>query len=217
MNEKNLLEKTKDFVRSALENAEKGHDWWHSWRVLNNTRLILKTEKADSLICSMSALLHDIADQKFGKYLQGLDRIREFLDENLEDREVRDQILYIVQNISYAGGLNESTPKTPELQVVQDADRLDALGAMGIARAFHYGGYKNREIYNPGIKPVLNYSSSEEYYRSESPTLNHFYEKLLKLKNTMNTPTGKELATHRHRFMQNFLDQFHAEWGAGEM
>ncbi len=216
MDEKTLIRITEDFARSSLESAEKGHDWWHSWRVLNNTRLILKTEKADSLICSLAALLHDLADKKFGNYEQGLERIGRFLEENLRDPDAGRQVIRLIETISYAGGSNESIRKTPELQVVQDADRLDAMGALGIARAFHYGGFKNREIYNPGIKPVLSYNTAGEYYNSESPTLNHFYEKLLKLKDRMNTATGKKLAAERHRFMLEFLEQFHSEWRMGE-
>ncbi len=207
----NLLEITEKFVRQRLEKAEAGHDWWHISRVLKITRNILETEKADVLVCEMGALLHDIADRKFHGEETGVAIAAGFLaDKNITCKR-KEKILDIVRNISFKGGLNEDRDKTPELKIVQDADRLDAMGATGIARAFHYGGYKNRKIYDPGIKPIP-YKTPEEYIKSDAPTINHFYEKLLLLKDLMNTETGQMLAQKRHDFMLSFLDQFYDEW-----
>jgi uncharacterized protein len=207
-----ILNRTEKFVRNYLKDAEKGHDWWHIQRVCNNTQRILRSEQADTFICTMSALLHDINDRKFRKKAEGPDPVAEFLHRELKHDEWMQKILFVVNHVSFSGGLKKVVRKTPELEVVQDADRLDAMGAIGIARAFHYGGYKNRVIYDPAVKPVDNYQSVEEYYNDNSPTLNHFYHKLLKLKDLMNTPTGRKMAVERHEFMLMFLDRFNSEW-----
>jgi len=209
----NLIEKTSEFVKTSLAGAEGGHDWWHIHRVLENTRSIARHEPADLLICELGALLHDIADPKFhdGDEKKGSHIAREFLEsQSLHEKTIL-AVLGIIENISFSGGLKNKTLKSPELHVVQDADRLDAMGAIGIARAFNYGGFKNRPIFIPGTD-LRSYSSSDEYRKSNAPTINHFYEKLLLLKDLMNTKTGKEMAEKRHEYMLKFLEQFQNEW-----
>jgi uncharacterized protein len=208
-----LINSTIDFVKKELAGAEGGHDWWHIQRVFNNAKLIAATENVDGIIVALGALLHDIADAKFhnGDENVGPEKAKAFLHSLHVDQSIIDHVENIIRNISFKGGNFNKTFSSPELSVVQDADRLDALGAIGIARAFHYGGFKNREIYNPAIAPNLN-MTKEEYKHSNTPTINHFYEKLLLLKELMNTETGKNIATARHDFMQQYLDQFYAEW-----
>ena len=214
MNQEKIIEATIEFVKKTLANAEGGHDWWHIYRVWNSAKEIAKTEKVDSFIVELGALLHDIADSKFnnGDDTIGPKIANEFLhSQNLSD-EVIKHVEDIIRNISFKGGKEIQQFKSAELDVIQDADRLDAIGAIGIARAFNYGGFKNREIYNPTIPPNLN-MTKEEYKNSNAPTINHFYEKLLSLKNRMNTATGKKMAAERHKFMEEFLKQFYKEWG----
>lgn len=200
-------------MKKQLAHAEGGHDWFHIQRVLNNALLIAKHEDVDVFVVQLGALLHDIADSKFhaGDDALGPSIARHFLCSiNVEDTVV-DHVVNIIAHISFAGGNAPQNFKSPELNVVQDADRLDAMGAIGIARAFNYGGFKNRLLYDPSIKPNLN-MSKEEYKTSTAPTINHFYEKLLLLKDQMNTKTGRLIAKERHRFMEQFLKQFYAEW-----
>jgi uncharacterized protein len=208
-----LIENTILFVKEKLQNAEAGHDWFHIERVYKNALLIASDEDCDLTIVKLGALLHDIADSKFndGDETVGPKVAREFLEEQNTSEEIIVHVINIIENISFKGGNFEKKFTSKELEIVQDADRLDALGAIGIARTFNYGGFKNRQLYNPAISPKLN-MSKEEYKNSESPTLNHFYEKLLLLKDKMNTPTGKKLAEQRHKFMEHFLSQFYAEW-----
>jgi uncharacterized protein len=208
-----IIENTIQFVKETLENAEGGHDWFHIERVLNNAKLIAKTEDADDFIVQLGALLHDIADSKFhnGDESVGPKIAAEFLESQQVSTEVIDHVVKIIQNISFKGGNIEQKFHSAELDIVQDADRLDAIGAIGIARTFNYGGFKNRAIYDPEIEPKLN-MTKEEYKASNAPTINHFYEKLLLLKDRMNTKTGAEIAQKRHEFMEQFLDQFYAEW-----
>jgi uncharacterized protein len=208
-----IIQNTITFVKQELENAEGGHDWWHIERVWKTAKQIAKTEEVNILIVELGALLHDIADSKFhdGDAGIGPRKAREFLKTQEVDSEVIEHVIHIIQNISFKGGKETQTFKSPELDVVQDADRLDALGAIGIARTFNYGGYKGHEIYNPTISPNLN-MTKEEYKKSSAPSLNHFYEKLLLLKDLMNTETGKAMAEERHAFMEGFLEQFYAEW-----
>lgn len=210
---KEIIQKTIIFVKQTLSEAEGAHDWWHIYRVWKSTQLILKTEKANPLICELAALLHDIADHKFydGDETIGPKKANEFLISLDIDNEIIEAVIKIIENISFLGGHKKSSYFSPELAVVQDADRLDAIGAVGIARTFAYGGFKKREIYNPNIKPNLN-MSKEEYKNSTAPTINHFYEKLLLLKDKMNTETGKKLAQKRHDFMKQYLSQFYNEW-----
>ena len=215
MDKSDIINKTISFVKSALEGAEGGHDWFHIDRVWKNAKLIAQTENADFFIVELGALLHDIADAKFhnGDESVGPKKARGFLERENVKEEVVLHIENIIQNISFKNSLDSSSKKfqSIELNIIQDADRLDAIGAIGIARAFNYGGFKNREIFNPDIKPNLNLSK-EEYKKSVAPTINHFYEKLLLLKDQMNTETGKKIALNRHEFMQEYLDQFYKEW-----
>lgn len=207
-----LIPKTIDFVKQYLKNAEGGHDWWHIQRVWNNTRQILRTEKADPLVCELGALLHDIADEKFRKNQQeGLNAARAFLEKEKVRQEVIEQVIDIITRVSFSAEESLDSPKSSELMVVQDADRLDAIGAIGIARTFNYGGYKNRKLYDPAVPPRI-YRNKEEYHASDAPTINHFYEKLLLLKDLMNTSEGKRLAGIRHAFMEEFLKHFFEEW-----
>ena len=208
-----LINNTILFVKQQLENAEGGHDWFHIERVYKNALLIAREEECDILIVKLGALLHDVADSKFhnGDESIGPKIAREFLETQSLKEESIYHVIAIIENISFKGGNFEKKFNSKELEIVQDADRLDALGAIGIARTFNYGGFKNRALYNPTIQPNLN-MNKEEYKNSESPTLNHFYEKLLLLKDKMNTPTGKKLAEGRHKYMELFLSQFYAEW-----
>ncbi len=204
---------TADFVRRTLEGAEAGHDWWHIQRVWNNAKLIGKTEQVDMLIVELAALLHDIADSKFhdGDEEIGPRMATDFLNSiNLHENQI-EHIQQIIRNMSFKASLGTLSFHSKELEVVQDADRLDAIGAIGIARAFTYGGFKNRELYNPNIPPQLN-MSKEEYKKSTAPTINHFYEKLLLLKDKMNTSTGNRVAAMRHQFMEMYLEEFYREW-----
>jgi uncharacterized protein len=201
------------FVKKELYNAEGGHDWFHIERVYKNAMLIAKTETVDHLTVALGALLHDIADSKFhdGDETVGPRKAREFLFGQNVDSKVIEHVVQIIENISFKGGNFQQNFASAELDVVQDADRLDALGAIGIARTFNYGGFKNRKIFDPDIKPNLNMTKAE-YKGSTAPTINHFYEKLLLLKNQMHTSTGRKLAAGRHDFMEQFLKQFYAEW-----
>ena len=208
-----VIENTINFVKKQLENAESGHNWFHMERVYNNALLIAKEETCDLEVVQLAALLHDIADSKFhdGDETVGPKVARAFLSSENVSVETINHVVAIIENISFKGGNFEKKFTSKELEIVQDADRLDAIGAVGIARTFNYGGYKNREIYNPEIAPNLK-MSKEEYKNSTAPTINHFYEKLLLLKDKMNTETGKKIAQQRHDFMETFLEQFYKEW-----
>jgi uncharacterized protein len=211
--EEKIIENTISFVKKTLENAEGGHDWFHIERVYKNSILIAKNENVNSLIVKLGALLHDIADSKFydGDETLGPKVAREFLFSQNVDSTVIEHVVKIIENISFKGGNITQKFTSDELNVVQDADRLDAIGAIGIARCFNYGGFKNRQLYNPEIIPNLK-MSKEEYKSSPSPTINHFYEKLLLLKDKMNTETGLRIAKDRHEYMLAFLNQFYTEW-----
>ncbi len=211
--QKIIIQKTIDFVKESLAAAEGGHDWWHIYRVWNLAKAINKIEHANGFIVELGALLHDIADSKFydGDEEIGPKTAREFLNKLSVDKETIKHVENIIANISFKGGKHKQQFRSKELDIVQDADRLDALGAIGIARTFNYGGHKGREIYNPDIKANLN-MTKEEYKHSSAPSLNHFYEKLLLLKDMMNTKTAKAMAKHRHSFMEEFLDEFYSEW-----
>ena len=209
-----IIEATKVFVKETLKDAEAGHDWFHTLRVYNNARLIAKSESVDLYIVALGALLHDIADSKFhnGDDTVGPRVARKFLLQHNVDSFVINSVIDIINNISFNKSLETNNkPNSIELNVVQDADRLDAIGAIGIARCFNYGGFKNRKLFDPSIKPNLK-MSKKEYKNSKAPTINHFYEKLLLLSDKMNTKTGKKIAKERHQFMTEYLDQFHAEW-----
>jgi len=210
-----VIQKTIEFVKETLADAEGGHDWWHIYRVWQLAKKIAGTEKASLFVVELGALLHDIADSKFnnGNEEIGSQLARQFLNLLGVEKEVIKHVENIISNISFKGGNEAQKFRSLELDIVQDADRLDALGAIGIARTFNYGGFKNREIYNPDRLPNLN-QSKEEYKYSTAPSLNHFYEKLLLLKDRMNTQTGKQMAEHRHQFMELYLEEFYKEWNA---
>lgn len=208
-----VINKTIAFVKNELANAEKGHDWWHIERVYKNALYINQFEKANESIVVLAALLHDIADSKFhqGDESIGPRKAKEFMDSIQIPVEISHQVVLIIENMSFKNSFDERNYTSKELEVVQDADRLDAIGAIGIARAFTFGGFKNREIYNPEIPPVQ-FTNKEDYKNTTAPTINHFYEKLLLLKDKMNTETGKRLASERHEFMEMYLKQFYKEW-----
>jgi uncharacterized protein len=215
MNNLAILENTIAFVKAELQNAEGGHDWFHVERVYKNSLLISKEENVDVFTVSLAALLHDIADPKFykGDETIGPKKAREFLMRQNVNSKTIAHVVRIIEHISYKNSLEKGGEKftSKELEVVQDADRIDAIGAIGIARCFNYGGFKNRALYNPEISPNLN-MTKEEYKKSDAPTINHFYEKLLLLKDQMNTKTGQKIAVKRHRYMEQFLEQFYTEW-----
>jgi len=215
MNKNQIIKNTIEFVKETLQDAEGGHDWWHIYRVWNNAKKINKSEKADLLIVELGALLHDIADSKFnnGDEEIGPQKAKQFLESQLLEKISIEHIVKIIQNISFKGGNFIQDFRSIELDIIQDADRLDAIGAIGIARTFNYGGFKNRALYNPDIPPQLN-MSKEDYKNSTAPTINHFYEKLLLLKEKMNTNAGREMAEQRHLFMEQYLNQFYSEWEA---
>ena len=212
MSSADIIDKTIAFVQATLKNAEGGHDWWHIHRVWTNAKRIAQTEDCDILTVELAALLHDIADSKFhnGDEEIGPATAGNFLGSINIDPYLIVHIQQIIRHMSFKAGFDKAGFNSKELAVVQDADRLDAIGAIGIARAFTYGGFKNREIYNPNIQPNLN-MTKEEYKSSAAPTINHFYEKLLLLKGKMNTDTGKKLAEQRHAFMEDYLTQFYSE------
>ncbi|RKR14638.1 uncharacterized protein CLV91_0716 [Maribacter vaceletii] len=215
MEDEKLIQETIAFVKTTLEGAEGGHDWFHIERVYKNSLLIAKEEEVDMLIISLGALLHDIADAKFhnGDETIGPKIASDFLKSKNVSSSTIEHVVKIIENISFKSSLEtrEKRFNSLELQVVQDADRLDAIGAIGIARTFNYGGFKNRALYDPDIPPNLK-MTKEEYKKSTAPTINHFYEKLLLLKDKMNTLSGKKIAEQRHSFMLQFLSQFNAEW-----
>ena len=213
MDHADIINKTTLFVQDTLKNAEGGHDWWHIYRVWNNAKLIAQTEQSDLLIVELAALLHDIADSKFynGDEEIGPRVAGDFLNSINIDENIVVHVQQIIRHMSFKSSFDKAIFTSKELQIVQDADRLDAIGAIGIARAFNYGGFKGREIYNPEIKPDFNLSK-DAYKNSTAPTINHFYEKLLLLKDKMNTDTGKQLAAQRHQFMEDYLKQFYLEF-----
>ncbi|WP_378185871.1 HD domain-containing protein [Aquimarina sp. W85] len=213
MTNSDVVEATIKFVKKSLIGSEGGHDWFHIQRVYKNAMLIAKEEEVDPFIVALGALLHDIADSKFhkGDETVGPRMARNFLSTLDVATDTIDHVVKIIENISFKGGNTQKKFSSSEMNVVQDADRLDAIGAIGIARCFNYGGFKNRIIYDPDVIPNL-HMSKEEYKNAKAPTINHFYEKLLLVKDLMNTQTGKRLAENRHLFMEDFLKQFYQEW-----
>ncbi|MEJ5962074.1 HD domain-containing protein [Pedobacter immunditicola] len=208
-----IISKTIDFVKKTLAGAEAGHDWFHIERVYKTAKQINHTEHGDELVVALAALLHDIADSKFngGDEEVGPRLAGDFLKSLGLDPDVIVHVQEIIRNLSFKASLGQITFASKELDIVQDADRLDAIGAIGIARAFTYGGFKNRVLYDPEIKPQQ-YADKEAYKNTVAPTVNHFYEKLLLLKDLMKTAAGKQMAEERHQFMLTYLDQFYAEW-----
>ena len=208
-----ILEKTVKYVQRSFQNAEGGHDWWHTHRVYVNAKKIAESEiDIDIEVVLLAALLHDIADSKFhnGDEEIGPETARKFLASEGFDNRKLEHVVSIIKNISFKGGNSKRTFNSKELDIVQDADRLDAIGAIGIARVFNFGGFKGNEIYNPEIKPNLE-MTKEEYKKGRQPSINHFYEKLLLLRELMNTKTGREIAEERHEFMLKYLEQFYRE------
>ncbi len=212
-----LIENTVQFVKEKLQGAEAGHDWFHIERVWKLSKKIAGTEAANQEVVELAALLHDIADPKFhdGDESLALTVSKDFLQSQNVSDEVTSQVLFIIQNISFKNRGEVPDILPIELQIVQDADRLDAIGAIGIARTFNFGGFKNNRMYDPEIPPRIG-MSKEEYKKSNGTTINHFYEKLLLLKDLMHTEKAKEIATKRHLLMLNFLDEFYKEWKADE-
>ncbi|UEQ78759.1 MULTISPECIES: HD domain-containing protein [Chryseobacterium] len=210
---KSTIDNTVKFVKEKLEGAEAGHDWFHIERVWKLATKIAETEDCDKDVVELSALLHDIADPKFhnGDETIAPKISREFLQSQEVSEEIIEKVLFVIENISFKN--RSQAPENPpvELKIVQDADRIDAIGAIGIARTFNFGGFKNNPMYDPAVQPNLG-MSKEEYKKSNGTTINHFYEKLLLLKDLMNTEQGKKMAEERHRYMLNFLDQFYKEW-----
>ena len=208
-----LIENTVEFVKEKLKGAEAGHDWFHIERVWKLSEKIAETENCNHEVVELAALLHDIADPKFhnGDETIALKVSREFLESQQASEDTIEQVLFIIKNISFKNRGDVPQELPVELKIVQDADRIDAIGAIGIARTFNFGGFKNNLMYDPAVEPKLN-MSKEEYKKSNGTTINHFYEKLLLLKDLMNTKTAKDLATERHQLMLNFLDEFYKEW-----
>jgi uncharacterized protein len=209
-----VLAEAEAYVREVLAGDASGHDWWHIARVRNLARHIAREEQANGYICELAALLHDVADDKIaGDEATGLANVRRWLDGHDVAAADADAVMEIISTMSFGGG-KKPPMQTLEGRVVQDADRLDAIGALGIARAFAFGGTRGRALYDPD-DPPREYTNKADYRASDSPTINHFYEKLLLLKERMNTPYAKKLAEHRHQVMEQYLDEFYAEW-AGE-
>lgn len=216
MSAKATLQRTEAFVKEKMAGESTGHDWWHVARVVNNAKAIAAKEGGDLFVIELAALLHDIADWKFhdGDFSIGPRVTREWLSKLKVDDKIIEQVAYIVEHISFKGGTNVHKMKTLEGKIVQDADRLDALGAIGIARVFSFGGAQLRPIYDPNLTPVTEFKTFDEYKEAtrNSSSINHFYEKLLKVRDFMNTKTGKKIAETRHKFMEKYLEQFYAEW-----
>ncbi len=211
MNKENIINNTVNFVKNELSGEGSGHDWWHIHRVTELTKTMAEEENADIFICTLSALLHDIADEKLNKSEEeGIQKVRNWLVSQNVDNHSIEIVIEIISTISFKGG-NGPIITRLESKIVQDADRIDAIGAIGIARCFVYTGAKGRVIHDPNIE-VRENMSKEEYRNNEGTAINHFYEKLLKLKDLMNTDTGKRIAHERHLFMQSFLEQFYSEW-----
>lgn len=211
MNKRQIIERTTKFAKEKLKNSESGHDWSHAERVKKIAIKIAREEKADIFIVEMAALLHDVFDFKFFDEKIAGEKIEKYLKQFKLDKKNYEHIKSIVSNISFKGAKVKNKIKTLEGMIVQDADRIDAIGAIGIARVFSYGGYDGRVMYDPKIKPVF-HTTFEKYKNGKSTSINHFYEKLLLLKDRMNTKTAKKIATERHNFMKKYLDQFYKEW-----
>ncbi|MBL8063686.1 MAG: HD domain-containing protein [Anaerolineales bacterium] len=212
MDRETIIQRTANYIKQEFSDDSSGHDWWHIYRVWKNALTICEHEKADSFIVQLAALLHDLDDWKFNPSGDETPlRARAWLDSYRVDSSIADSVCEIIKHISYKGAGVENKMNTLEGFIVQDADRLDAIGAIGIGRAFAYGGYKNRMMYDPDSPPRM-HATFEEYKNSKSATINHFYEKLLLLKGMMNTPTAKRIAEQRHNVMEDFLSQFMLEW-----
>lgn len=214
---KEIVKQISDKIQSQFENDASGHDWFHIQRVVGLSKLIQKTEGGDLEVIELAALLHDISDHKFngGKLDEGGKVAREILSEFNYPKDKTDQVCYIIDNVSYKGADTSFEMNSLEGQIVQDADRIDAIGAIGIGRTFAYGGHSGQAMYDPRIKPKL-HKSFKDYSESKTTTINHFHEKLLLLKDRLNTPTGKSLGLERHQLMEDFLQSFYNEWNINE-
>lgn len=206
-----LVANTVQFVKKRLQNEFSGHDWWHIYRVWKMALYIAVREGADKYVAQVAALLHDISDWKFTDLQNPSDEIRLWLESQKAPDKLIRHVKLITDYVSYQGANVPDRIRTLEGKIVQDADRLDAIGAIGIARAFAYGAFKGREMYNPDVKPVL-HNSFEEYRHSQSTTINHFYEKLLLLKDRMHTSTARQIATERHKYLEVYIKKFLKEW-----
>lgn len=212
MNKEKIVKESIEFVKHKLLGEVSGHDYYHAIRVYKTALYIAEKEDADKFTVSLAALLHDIDDWKFSEANETITlNIEEFLTSIGVDTSIIESVCSIIKTLSFKGGVVDSTQYSLEGKVVQDADRLDAIGAIGIARTFTYGGSKNRVIYDPEISPKT-FTDLSQVKNEENHTINHFYEKLLKVKDLMNTSTGKKLAEKRHRYMEDFLEEFYAEW-----
>ena len=212
MNQNEIIQKTAEYIKLEFGDDSSGHDWWHIYRVWKNALSICEQEKADVFLVELAALLHDLDDWKFnGSEDETPYRAKAWMQECGIEFRIIEQVCEIIMHVSYKGAHVENKMRSLEGFIVQDADRLDAIGAIGIGRAFAYGGYKNRQMYDPDSPPNL-HNSFEQYKNSKSATINHFYEKLLLLKDMMNTVTAKRIAEQRHEVMLQFLDQFMREW-----
>jgi len=213
MNKDQIIIQTTEYIKAKLMGEGSGHDWWHVYRVWKNAIHIGKQESVDLFVVELAALLHDVADWKFhdGNEEIGPQVAKDWLESLGVSEEIVSHVCQIIKDISFKGAGVVTAMKTTEGMVVQDADRLDALGAIGIARTFAYGGSKNREMYNPDINPEM-HASFEQYKKSQETSINHFYEKLLLLKELMNTATAKQIAEKRHAVMEDYLAQFYREW-----
>ena len=214
----NIIEKVKAQIKNQFEGDATGHDWHHIMRVYNLSRYIQAKEGGDIEVIELAALLHDISDHKFngGKLDEGGKVASKILQNFGASEDVISQVKYIVDNISYKGANTKAEMTSLEGKIVQDADRLDAIGAIGIARTFAYGGNRNQAIYEPDHQAVL-HNSFEEYHNAKTNTINHFYEKLLLLKDRLNTPTAIQLGEERHQLMETFLEAFFNEWNFNEI
>ena len=217
MEYKELIELTQQYIRKLLENEGSGHDWWHTYRVWKMAQLIANAEKdSNQLVVELSALLHDIADWKSNKGDEniGPQMAGDWMASHGLDKETIDKVKEVIKAITFRGAGNITKVITKEAMIVQDADRLDAIGAIGIARGFMFAGNKGLPMYDPDIKPLENMNADQykDLSRKSYTQINHFYEKLLLLKDLMNTNTGKEVANGRHDFMREYLDRFYLEW-----
>jgi len=217
MNREKIKSRTIEFVKETLEGDGSGHDWWHVYRVWKMALHLQKSEGGDLLSIELAALLHDIADHKFhnGDLSKGPAVASAFLSEQGAGEELIKRVAGIISEVSYKGAHVADEASSLDAEIVQDADRLDAIGAIGIARTFAYGATRNQLLYDPAIPPVLHHDF-ESYRKSETTTINHFYEKLLLLKDRMHTESAKRIAEERHRFMERFLERFYQEWEAGD-
>ena len=216
--QRQIVDQTAVFVRRQMEGDSSGHDWWHVWRVWQNSLFISRNENADRFVTELAALLHDIADWKFhdGDETAGPKAARVWLSEQSVDEQIIEHVCRIIETVSFKGAGVETPMETLEGKIVQDADRLEAIGAIGIARCFAFGGAKGRLMHDPEDPPEL-HASFEDYKKKSGPSINHFYEKLLLLKDRMNTETGSQLAAERHKVLEDFLAQFHAEWNIAQV